>query len=143
MKHIVFITVAFLSFHFAARSQVTVHCPASCRPVLSCNACWESIQQAVNNGCGITTGNQLAGILNGDLNIYPNPSDNKRFMIDNKNNLIGTIDILDLRGKVITNFDLNGETLYIYEGELAPGVYLVQLTLTGSNVTINKKLIVQ
>ncbi len=144
MKNIVFIITAFLGVHVACLSQVTIHCPSSCRPVLSCNTCWESVQQAVTNGCGsVTTGNQLAVITNPELIIYPNPTHNKRFIIDNKNNLTGSVDVLDLRGHVVTSFNLNGENMYTYEGDLASGLYLIRLTLTGTGIIINRKLIVQ
>lgn len=81
--------------------------------------------------------------INNAFSIYPNPS-NGNIIIKNSGIALDKVQISDLNGRVVANYDLNG-TIEDKELNLEPvlssGMYL--MTLTSDNASTIKKLIIQ
>jgi Secretion system C-terminal sorting domain len=75
-------------------------------------------------------------VIKNDLSIYPNPTNNVLHVQNNE--LIKTISITDMHGKVISITDVNDKQKNIDVQGLAKGLYIVRTTLYNNTILVNK-----
>ena len=138
-----------------AYGQLSLQCPP-CLPVNGCDKCWASIEDAQNGGC-TTAGrssdqvngleltdkaNQLEDPLLAASNfIYPNPSFDGYFTLENSQGFTGVLEIVDSSGKILLTYSLNQEVRYKFRDQLSSGLYILVLKdQNGGRAT--KKLLV-
>ena len=138
-----------------ATGQVGLQCPP-CLPVNGCDRCWTSIQEAQDNGCSAAGRssdqvNELQSATKEDKrktqlltsnSIYPNPSFDGYFTLENANGFTGIIEVINASGKILLSYELNKQTLFKFNEQLTPGLYI--LVLKESNgIHATKKLVVR
>ena len=106
-----------------------------------------------NNGCARNFGiaNNFAmklvaiatlnneNFINSRFNIYPNPAKNSLNINSSSNEVINSVKIIDINGRIIKNLKVNATSNVIDVNDLANGVYLVEIT--SETGTITKKFI--
>lgn len=142
---IILVLVGRLAF---GQSSFELKCPP-CRPVMSCDKCWETEQQAMDacnpNSRITSTFGQFNNADKFSLNVFPNPSSNGSFFIENTKRLEGNVSIIDQSGRLVREFKLNsGVQLFMFgeEGAFAPGMYHLRFVNSKDGRVITRKLIV-
>lgn len=83
------------------------------------------------------------------INIYPNPFTSSATLSFDKQYKNATIKVIDILGKTLKTFNFSGNQTIIEKGDLAQGVYFVQLITHSSSsgfndeIVFTKKMIVQ
>ena len=131
--------------------QLVLQCPDSCLPVTACGQCWESVQAAQDAGCttaarGIVTSEassveSAADILLSESVVYPNPSFDGVFTLENTSGFSGNISVLDASGRQVANYRLNGERVFRFQSALPSGLFFMVLQ-SDQGVTATKRLVV-
>jgi len=76
-----------------------------------------------------------------DFSVYPNPVSNDNFTLSVKDgNLIHSVVVTDMSGKVVFNQNYDGKQLVNIQKDFVPGFYLVQ-TITGKGTGTQKILV--
>lgn len=150
MRLKIFLTIAIIGFcemSFGQQVALTLSCPP-CRPVTGCDQCWVS-QAEANASCSGARLDKGAVALpfmaEADFNVYPNPSTNGVFSIENVQELSGTITIYNQQGMIINEYSLNGQQQFRIGNEmpLSRGLYLLRFTTSDQSMKINRRLIVK
>lgn len=77
-----------------------------------------------------------------NFQLYPNPSNGTfEITLANASNANYDIQVRDITGRIVYSSSINGNTHTVELNEVGSGSYFIQLS--GSNVTLNKKVIVQ
>ncbi|MTI33105.1 T9SS type A sorting domain-containing protein [Xanthovirga aplysinae] len=140
IKYVVFMLL--WTSTFTSWSQTTLQCPP-CRPVVACDQCWESVEQAEENGCfeagneGVnqsavgqsTSEENRSEMENTSINfhIYPNPSLNGYFTVEIPEDFNGIIQVSDQSGRKVLEYGVKGETMFNSSDPLESGLYFVIL----------------
>ncbi|KXX70266.1 T9SS type A sorting domain-containing protein [Flammeovirga sp. SJP92] len=126
-------------------AAITVKCPP-CRPIASCDQCFETQAQAdanCNSGARIK-GNGLAEELSAlSISIYPNPSKKGIFTVEGEVPLNGNIKLFSPVGSLIKEFNVS-EAKSFKVGQklgLTTGIYILLYT-DKSGKSITKRVIV-
>ncbi|NME71768.1 T9SS type A sorting domain-containing protein [Flammeovirga aprica] len=126
--------------------NITVKCPP-CRPVASCDQCFETQAQAdatCNGSNGRSTTKGLVEELSSlSINIYPNPSTKGVFTVEGKTPLNGNIKLFSPVGALIKEFNVS-EAKSFKVGQklgLKTGIYILLYT-DKSGILITKRVIV-
>ena len=103
-----------------------------------------TVTLTIDNGCGVDVQQKdyspdvlgINAIAEGSFGLYPNPaSDNVNFVLDDAASAQGTVQVMDISGRVLASQiiaagQLNGE---INLSELASGSYLVKISVDGNS----------
>ncbi|MBB3696025.1 T9SS type A sorting domain-containing protein [Flammeovirga yaeyamensis] len=150
MKKIFYIslTMLFISFTSVMAQEVasiTVKCPP-CRPVQSCDQCYET-QAAADLACGSSARTSNLDLKNDleelTINAFPNPSFEGKFTIESTSLLNGSVKLYSQVGALIQELNLS-DTNRFKLGEdvkLSSGIYIMTYTDVNGNV-ISKRLVV-
>ena len=76
----------------------------------------------------------------GEPSLYPVPAD-EEITIESETEMSGTIQILDLSGRMVRSESVNGKRAKLYTGDLANGTYIV--TILDGNTLMKKKIVIQ
>jgi len=144
MKKIVIYSVFLIALTstFPSWSQLALQCPP-CLPVSACDQCWESVEQAEQNGCTQAANASLSSsttdlpasdndkleIENLLLNhlIYPNPSHSGYFTLESTKEFDGVIQVNDQSGRIVLEYKVRGERVFQSSDRLESGLYFVVL----------------
>ncbi|PWJ44474.1 T9SS type A sorting domain-containing protein [Sediminitomix flava] len=129
IKHIIFGCLLSLFFISAVQSQtITLKCPP-CRPIQSCDQCWETQEEADAN-CNSNSRQSFLGekTIN-SMMVFPNPN-NGTFTVGNPFKKSGEAVIMNQLGVIVRRFRISGEALFNYQSSdpLPKGVYHLKFT---------------
>lgn len=129
-------------------AQVQLTCPP-CLPVSGCDKCWASVAEAEANNCSVSAARNASDRINDEKEvnnaplleaiIYPNPSYDGFFTIENGDELTGLISIIDPSGKLIDQYQLTQQRRFRFERPLLPGLYY--MTFEGDEGGLSSRLL--
>ena len=94
-------------------------------------------------GCSINASQFVQNVslqeqIEEQISIYPNPATNV-LIIKSENNILSTIKLFSIEGKLLRNYNVNKSQLTIEKNELSKGLYLIELEI--NKQTIKKTII--
>jgi hypothetical protein len=80
-------------------------------------------------------------VLNFNLSVSPNPNEGSFLIQLNQNVSNAEINLTDLSGKLIKNYQFIGDSIQIIENNLEKGVYMLQVSFNGNKLI--ERIIIQ
>ena len=121
MKRIFNILIVLVGLNGVAFGQLQLQCPQSCLPVTACGQCWASVEAAQNAGCtsaarNVDLVNEVAEVSleTAESVIYPNPSFDGYFTLQNAAGFSGNLTVVDAAGKFMMSYDVRGDQTFTF-----------------------------
>lgn len=89
-------------------------------------------------GCSINASQFVQNVslqeqIEEQISIYPNPATNV-LIIKSENNILSTIKLFSIEGKLLRNYNVNKPQLTIEKNELSKGLYLIELEINKQSI---------